>query len=367
MSVKREPDYRILAVTAGLALIGLVMIFSASGTVAGARYGDPAFFLKRQFVYTLIGFAGMAVAMKINYRKLQDLAPYLYLFSLLMLFLVLIPGVGREVSGARRWIVMGPISFQPSEFAKLALIVAFSHFLVKKEAAGRLRDFVSGYMPNALALAVIFVLILLQPDMGTSLVAAAVVFGLFFVAGIRFSFILGTFLTMLPFLYVAVLNVDYRRRRILSFLDPWADPTDTGFQIIQSYVALGNGHIFGIGLGDGRQKNFFLPDAHTDFIFSIIGEELGFAGCLLIVLLFAIFVYLGIKTAMRAPDPFGMYLATGITLSIGLQAAINFGVATGLLPTKGLPLPFISLGGSALVMWMISVGILLNVSQYRSS
>lgn len=366
MPRKLEPDWRIMVCTVALVLAGLVMIFSASGTVAGTRYGDPAYFLKRQIVWALIGFAGMVVAMRVNYRKLQDLAPYLYITALILLFMVLIPGIGREVSGARRWIGLGPVTFQPSEFAKLALIIAFAHFLVKKEAVGRLRDFVTGYVPNALALAVCFVLILLQPDMGTSLIAAAVIFSLFFIAGIRFSFILGTFLSMLPFLYVAVLNVDYRRRRILSFLDPWADPSDSGFQIIQSYVALGNGHIFGIGLGEGRQKNFYLPDAHTDFIFSIIGEELGFAGCAVIVLLFALFVYFGLRAALKAPDPFGMYLAAGITLSIGFQAAVNFGVATGLLPTKGLPLPFISLGGSALVMWLISVGLLLNVSQHRT-
>lgn len=366
MHTKREPDWRILFCAVALVLAGLVMIFSASGTIAGTRYGDPAYFLKRQIVWAVIGFLGMAVAMRVNYRKLQDVAPYLYLFALLLLFLVLIPGIGKEVSGARRWIALGPLTFQPSELAKLALIIAFAHFLVKKEAVGRLKDFITGYVPNALALAVCFVLILLQPDMGTAMVAAAVVFALFFVAGIRFSFILGTFLAMLPFLYVAVLNVDYRRRRILSFLDPWADPSDSGFQIIQSYVALGNGHILGIGLGEGRQKNFYLPDAHTDFIFSIIGEELGFTGCAVIVAAFAMFVYYGLRAAMRAPDPFGMYLAAGITLSIGFQAAVNFGVATGLLPTKGLPLPFISLGGSALVMWLIGVGLVLNVSQHRT-
>ncbi|MBI5177817.1 MAG: putative lipid II flippase FtsW [Nitrospinae bacterium] len=366
MPKKLEPDWRILFCAVALVLVGMVMIFSASGTVAGTRYGDPAYFLKRQMIWALIGFAGMAVAMRINYRKLADLAPYLYLLSLILLFMVLIPGIGKEVSGARRWIAVGGFTFQPSEFAKLALIIAFSHFLVKKESAGRLKDFVTGYMPNAIALGICFVLILLQPDMGTSLIASLVVFTLFFVSGIRFRYILGTFLMLLPFLYIAVLNVDYRRRRILSFLDPWADPSDTGFQIIQSYVALGNGHIFGAGLGQGKQKNFFLPDAHTDFIFSIIGEEFGFLGCALIVLLFIIFVYLGFRAAMKAPDPFGMYLATGITASIGMQAVVNFGVATGLLPTKGLPLPFISLGGSALVMWLISVGILLNVSQYKT-
>jgi cell division protein FtsW len=363
--IKREPDYRILIVTVALVLVGIIMVFSASGTVAGSKYGDAAYFLKRQMAYAVLGFIGMYFTMKLDYRKLASLAPYLYLLTAFLLFLVLIPGIGREVSGARRWLSLGGLTFQPSEFAKLALIVAFAHFLVKKENAGRLKDFVTGYMPNAMALGICFVLILLQPDMGTSVTVALVVFFLFFISGIRFSFILGTFLMLLPFFYVAVINVAYRRRRILSFLDPWSDPSDTGFQIIQSYVAFGNGHIFGLGLGAGRQKNFFLPDAHTDFIFSIIGEEFGFAGCALIVLLFAIFIYLGFRVAMKAAEPFGMYLAAGITACIGLQAIINFGVATGLLPTKGLPLPFISLGGSALVITLMSVGVLLNVSQYK--
>jgi cell division protein FtsW len=366
MPRKLEPDYRILFCVVALVLVGLVMVYSASGTVAGARYGDTAYYLKRQLLWAAIGFAGLFAAMRFDYRRLQGLAPYLYISSVVLLFLVLIPGVGKEVSGARRWLHVGGLTFQPSEFAKLALIIAFSHFLVKKENSGRLKDFVTGYVPVAVALGVCFVLILLQPDMGTSVIAALVVFFLFFISGIRFSFILGTFLALLPFFYVAVVNVAYRRRRILSFLDPWADPSDTGFQIIQSYIAFGNGHVFGTGLGTGRQKNFFLPDAHTDFIFSIIGEEFGFAGCALIVLLFAMLVYLGFRAAMRAPEPFGMYLAAGITACVGLQAVVNFCVATGLLPTKGLPLPFISLGGSALVMWLVSAGILLNVSQYKT-
>ncbi|MBI3793758.1 MAG: putative lipid II flippase FtsW [Nitrospinae bacterium] len=363
---KRDPDYRILICTVALVLVGMVMVFSASGTVAGEKYGDTGYFLKRQLMWASIGFAGMYFMMRFDYRKLAKLAPYLYLLSVFLLFLVLIPWIGKEVGGARRWLSIGGITFQPSEFAKLSLIIAFSHFLVKKENAGRLKDFLTGYVPNGMLLGICFVLVLLQPDMGTSVTAALVVFFLFFVSGIRLSFIVGTFLLLLPFFYVAILNVAYRRRRILSFLDPWADPSDTGFQIIQSYIAFGNGHLFGLGLGGGRQKNFFLPDAHTDFIFSIIGEEFGFAGCALIVLLFAIFVYLGIRVAMKAPDPFGMYLAAGITASVGLQAFMNFGVATGLGPTKGLPLPFISLGGSALVMSLMGVGILLNISRHKT-
>lgn len=364
MPKKLEPDFKILFCVVVLLLIGMAMTYSASGTIAGQRYGDPAFFLKRQVVWALIGGLGMAVAMRYDYQKLARFGWVFYALALLMLFLVLIPAFSREVGGARRWLAVGGLTFQPSEFAKIALIIFFSAALTKKETMGKLRDFVTGYMPGALALGVCFILVLLQPDMGTSLIIATVVFSLFFIAGIRPGFMIGTLLTLLPFLYVAVLNVDYRRKRILSFLDPWADPSDSGFQIIQSYVALGNGHITGKGLGQSMQKNFFLPDAHTDFIFAIIGEEVGFIGCTLVVLLFAVIVYRGFRVAFRAPEPFGMYLAAGITLSIGLQAIVNISVNTGLLPTKGLPLPFISVGGSALVMWMISIGILLNVSEH---
>lgn len=366
MPKKLEPDYQILICVVALVVIGMFMVYSSSGTVAGYRYGDSAYFLKRQIVWAFVGIVGMSVAMRYDYRKLERIAPYLYIASLLMLLLVLIPSISREVGGARRWLAFAGFTFQPAEFAKLALVIFFSAFLVKKEAAGKLKDFVTGYMPSVSALGLCFVLILLQPDMGTSLVIAAIVFILFFVSGIRTSFIVGSLITLLPFLYIAILNVDYRRKRILAFLDPWADPSDSGFQIIQSYIALGNGHIFGLGLGEGRQKNFFLPDAHTDFIFSIIGEEMGFVGCTIMIALFMALVYRGLRVAFRAPDNFGMYLATGITLSIGLQAVINISVATGLLPTKGLPLPFISLGGSALVMSMIGIGVLLNVSQHTT-
>ena len=364
MPKKLEPDFKILACVVVLILLGLAMTFSASGTLAGQRYGDPAFFLKRQVVWAVVGGIAMAAAMRYDYHKLARFGTPFYILAAILLFMVLIPAFSREVGGARRWLAVGGLTFQPSEFAKLALIIFFSSVLVKKELSGKLKDFVTGYMPNALALGVCFILILLQPDMGTSIILATVVFSLFFISGIRTSYIVGTLITLMPFLYVAILNVDYRRKRILSFLDPWADPSDSGFQIIQSYIALGNGHIAGVGLGQSKQKNFFLPDAHTDFIFSIIGEEVGFIGCTIVVVLFGVIVYRGLRVAFRAPEPFGMYLAAGLTLSIGLQAIVNIGVTTGLLPTKGLPLPFISVGGSALVMWMISIGILLNVSEH---
>ncbi|GMT42999.1 MAG: putative lipid II flippase FtsW [bacterium] len=366
MPRKLEPDYKILIYTVALIIIGMVMIYSSSGTLAGHRYGDPAHFLKRQIIWAVLGGMGMAAAMRFDYHRLARYAAWVYIAAILLLFLVLVPAFSREVGGARRWLVVGGFTFQPAEFAKLALIIFFSAFLVKKESVGKLKDFITGYMPNAFALGICFVLILLQPDMGTSLILAVVVFTLFFISGIRTSYIAGTLLMLLPFIYAAIVMVDYRKKRLLSFLNPWADPFNSGFQIIQSYVAFGNGHIAGLGLGGSMQKNYFLPDAHTDFIFSIIGEEIGFIGCTIVVALFAALVYRGFKVAYRAPEPFGMYLATGITINIGLQAVVNIGVATGMLPTKGLPLPFISLGGSALVIWMISIGMLLNVSEHTN-
>jgi cell division protein FtsW len=366
MPKKREIDYRILFCVVSLVIIGVAMIYSASGTLAGYRYGDPAFFVKRQILWVIVGTIGMVAAMRFDYRNLEKIAPLFFVLAVFTLVIVLIPQFGKEVGGARRWIRFGSMTFQPSEFTKLALIIFFSAFLVRKEETGKLKDFITGYIPNALALGLCFLLILSQPDLGTSIIMSAVIFSLFFISGIRTSYILGTFLLLLPFLYVAILGVEYRRKRIMSFLDPWADPSDSGFQIIQSYIALGNGHYFGLGLGEGKQKNFYLPDAHTDFIFSIIGEESGLLGCTIVILLFTMLAYRGFKVAFRAPDNFGMYLAAGITISVAVQAAVNMGVATGLLPTKGLPLPFISVGGSALVMWMISMGILLNVSEHTT-
>ncbi len=364
MPVKRQPDYWIIAITGALLLIGLVMIFSSSAVIAVERYNDSYYFLKRQLVWAAIGLLLMAYCMRIDYRKFARYGYLIYTASLIVLLLVFLPFMGHTVNGAQRWIRLGPITLQPSEFVKLGLVIFFAALLAKKDAAGKIKDFFLGFVPCFLALAVILLLIQLQPDMGTSLMIGLVVFCMFLVAGVRPTYLVGVLVLMAPIIISAISNVEYRRRRILSFLDPWEDFSDSGYQIIQSFVAISRGGMTGSGLGAGQQKLFYLPEPHTDFIFAIIGEELGFIGGMVVIALFAALLWRGIKVGLNAPDRFGSLLALGITLAICLQAIINISVNLGLAPTKGLPLPFISLGGSALIMWMISIGILLNVSEH---
>lgn len=366
MPVKRSPDYLIVVSAVALLVIGIVMIFSSSAVIASHRYGDPYFFLKRQSVWAVLGLAGMIAAARVDYRAYNRYGYLLYFVSVALLVAVLLPGVGHSVNGAQRWISLGFAKFQPSEFAKLGLIIFFAGFLAKKDAEGKLGDFQFGYLPNLAALGLIFLLIQFQPDLGTALVISMVVFFLFFAAGVRMTHIIGTGLVVAPLVAASIFTVGYRKRRIVSFLNPWEDYSDSGYQIIQSFVALANGGAWGAGLGASQQKLFYLPEPHTDFIFSIIGEELGLLGALLVILLFAIFTWRGFRTGLKVSDRFGSLLALGITFAIAIQSIINVAVTLGMLPTKGLPLPFISLGGSALVMWMVSVGVLLNISEHAA-
>lgn len=366
MPVKRNPDYLIIICAFSLLLFGLMMIFSSSAVLAGERFNDAYYFLKRQAVFSLIGLVGMYMAMRIDYRILSRYAYPIYGLVLLLLALVFIPGLGRSVNGAQRWVSFGFITFQPSEFAKLGIIIFFAALLAKKGIENKLDDFTFGYLPNLAALAVVFLMIQVQPDLGTAIIIGATAAFMFVVAGMRYSYLIATGLVALPVLMAAVYNVGYRRKRILSFLDPWEDVSDSGYQIIQSFIALSRGGVFGSGLGAGRQKLFFLPEPHTDFIFSIVAEELGLVGAGVLIILFAILAWRGFMVGLKAPDRFGSLLALGITFTIAFQAAINISVAMGMLPTKGLPLPFVSLGGSALVMWMISIGLLANVSEHTA-
>lgn len=341
--------------------VGIVMVYSSSTIIASENFNDPYFFLKKEILWAILGIFSMLFFMNFDYHLLRKFIYPLLIVSIVLLVLVLIPHFGREVGGAKRWLNLGYFSFQPSELAKLVLIIYMSHSLVKKK--DYLDSFSMVYLPNLLILGIFFVLIMFQPDLGTAVLIAAVVFFLFIIAGIRYSYLFYSFLMILPFLYVTVSTVSYRKRRILAFLDPWGDPLDSGFQIVQSFLALGRGGFFGLGLGQSRQKLFYLPEPHTDFIFAVIGEELGFIGALAIIVLFLILFWRGILVAKRCPDFFGRYLAFGIIMMIGLQVIINIGVVIGLLPTKGLPLPFISLGGSSLLINSIGIGILLNISK----
>jgi cell division protein FtsW len=337
------------------------MIYSSSSIYAWERYNDGFFFLKRHLSFMLIGALLTFLFMVIDYRRLKDISRPLLFISLLLLVLVLIPGIGREVSGARRWFRFKMLSFQPSELVNLALIIYVADFISRK--GNLIKTFLKGFLPPMCILGACAILIMLQPDLGTTLALGFVVIVMLFVAGVRLAYIISLVLSSIPLLYVLIFSVPYRRARIMAFINPWLDPKGTGFQIIQSQIALGSGGIFGVGLGHSRQKLFYLPAAHTDFIFSIIGEELGLIGTVAVIGLFIIFIQQGIKIIKNAPDKFGYFLSLGLVLMITFRAIINIGVSCGMLPTKGLPLPFISYGGSSFIFDMVCVGILVNIAR----
>jgi cell division protein FtsW len=345
-----------------LIAIGIVMIYSATAIYAWQNFEDGAFFLKRHLLFLCLGFIFCALSMSIDYRVLAKHAKTFVLCSLLLLVLLHVPGISREIAGAKRWFRIFGFSFQPSEFANLAVILYVASFLSQK-GTKRIENFTAGFLPVILVLGAIGLLTLIQPDMGTVIVLSTVVCIMLFNAGVKLRYLLYIGLAVMPALYFLIFSVGYRRQRIVAFLNPWADPLGSGFQLIQSQVALGSGGLFGRGLGKGLQKLFYLPAGHTDFIFSLIGEELGFFVTLSIVFLFVIFFALGCKIIKCAQDDLGAFLGMGIVSLIALDAIINIGVSIGIFPTKGLPLPFISYGGSALIFDMIGIGLLLNVAR----
>jgi len=354
-------DFILMGTALILTIVGFIMVFSASAVLAQQRFGSNLYFLKRQLIYGIFGFAMMLALSKIDYRRLKRLAYPLIFISILLLILVYIPGIGLKVGGARRWIHIGPFTLQPSEFAKISLIIYLAYYFGKKKEA--IKQFKKGILPVLIITLLIIALIYHQPDFGNALFLTLLLFIFLFIAGARL-FHLGILVaTALPFALYAVFHTGYRYRRLAAFLNPWKDPKSTGFQIIQSFLSFGSGQVFGRGLGNGQQKLFFLPAPHTDFIFSVIGEELGFIGVTIIILLFMLLLVRGFRIAHLAQSPFASYLALGITLMIGIQTVINLGVVMGLLPTKGIPLPFISYGGSCLLVMLMGVGILLNISK----
>ena len=356
------PDFSIFFTVLILAGFGLVMVFSASYITSLETRGDAFFFLRRQTFWAVLGLVGMLALSNFSYWKWRKLAPILLVLNFLLLVAVYIPGVGVEINEAKRWIGMGSFTIQPSEFSKLALIIFTAAFLSKKKI--NMENFwSSSFLPLAM-LAVTFLLILAQPDLGTSIALAAVIGIIIFAAGIPLKQMAALISITIPvFLYLS-LSEGYRMRRIFSFLDPWADPLDTGYHIIQSLYALGPGGLFGVGLGRSRQKLYYLPEPQNDFIFAIIGEELGFLGAVTIMLLFFILFWRGFKTSLMAPDTFGSLLAAGVTAMVAVQALINIGVVTGSIPVTGINLPFISAGGSSLFFTMCGMGILMNISRY---
>ncbi len=358
-------DHILLFVTIALALVGLVMVFSASAVVAGNRFHDSWYYLKRQLAWLAFGLVLLHIASRIDYIWWKRLALPLLGLIIVLLMVALIPSIGVAANGARRWLRLGVISIQPAEMAKLITVIYLATYLAKNE--DRLQHFSTGLLPALLIIGVISGLVLMEPDLGTIVVIGLVTAAMLFLGGARVTHLLSLVPVALVGVTVLIWLSPYRWQRLIAFFYPEQDPTGTGFQINQSFLAFGSGGLFGVGLGESKQKLFFLPEAHTDFVLALVGEELGFVGAGIIVLFFAFFVIRGFQISTRARIPFGRYLGIGITTLIGIQALINACVVTGLLPTKGLTLPFISYGGSSLVISLTGVGILLNISRDRQA
>jgi cell division protein FtsW len=357
----RDTRRSILLIVTALVAVGVVMIYSASAIYSNSTTGDSMYYLKRHLVYIAIGIALMLYAMSLDINEIRRVAKPLLIVSIILLLLVLVPHIGKVTSGARRWFRFGAFNFQPSELAKITVMIYMADLITRKGLD--LKNFIRGYIPAMIVLGLVVGLVLLEPDLGTAITISAISLIMLYVGGLRGAHIASTILASLPVLYVLLFSVPYRRKRMLVFLNPWADKRGSGFQIIQSFVALGSGGLLGVGLGQSRQKLFYLPASHTDFIFSIIGEELGFLGTASVVALFMLFVWQGMKIALKAASQFERLLALGIVSLIGLEAVINIAVTAGALPTKGLPLPFISYGGSGLVFHLMAVGLLLNIAR----
>ena len=347
----------LILTTLGLAAFGLVMVYSATSAPAALGDSDPGYYLKRQSVYALIGIGLMVAASRLSFRTLRYFAPLLIGGSLFLLLVVLV--IGDPVNGARRWITVGPGVFQPSELAKLALCVWAAAYLSRRRAPQSLGELAR---PFGLLVGIFCALLLAEPDLGTSITVVVMLTGLLVVAGTPLR-VLGAGAGIATGLALAAIMVEpYRRERLLSFFDPWSDADGAGFQSVQALISLGSGGIFGVGLAESVGKIFYLPEAHTDMIFAIVGEELGLVGTLLVVGAFLLFAYAGFRVAMGCTDPFGKLLAAGLTTLIAGQALVNLAAVLGLAPLTGIPLPFVSAGGSSLVVALTSVGILLNIA-----
>lgn len=346
----------IVAVLTGL---GLLMVYSSSGVPSAERLGDEFFFLKRHLAWICIGVVMLVIGSSLRYQNLPQLSRPFLLFSVLLLFLVFTPFFGHNVGGQYRWIRIGRFTFQPAELAKFALVFYAADFISRRRNF-EFRDL----LPLILVIALIAGLVILQPDFGTAIIIAILGTLILFIVGIKFHYLLILLAMAVPPVTYLILKAPYRLNRILVYLHPEYDPLGVGYQVSQSFIALGSGGIFGHGLGNGRQKLMYLPASHTDFIFAIIGEELGFLGTVTVVILFICLLWQGIKIARFARDTFGYYLAIGITLLITIQALLNMGVVSGLFPNKGTPLPFISFGGTSLIVNLFSIGILLNIGKH---
>lgn len=356
----KKIDKMLLGAILSLLAVGVTMTYSSSAVKGYLYYNDPYHFFKAELLWVALGLAVMIFAVAVNLKLLYNWAKPILYFALFLLVLVKIPGVGHNVNGAVRWIGLGPLSIQPSEVIKLAMVLMIARILSANPH--QIRLFRKGIFPVLILLGMVSTLIMLQPDLGTTLVIAATSFFMLIAAGARVSHIAALGSTGLLMVVAAIAAAPYRMRRIFAFIDPWADPSGKGYQTIQSLLALGPGGLFGLGLGQSRQKFLYLPENHTDFIFAMIGEELGFIGAIIVIGLFFVVIWRGFRTAMHAPNPFLGLMSVGLTALIGVQAMINMGVVTGILPVTGITLPFLSYGGTSLVFTMVGAGLLLNIS-----
>lgn len=339
--------------------IGIVMVYSASSAVAFKKWNNEYYFLKRQGVFSLIGIVALVIFSHIPFRFYRALAYPALAASLVFLTLVLVSGLGVSAGGSTRWLRFGPISFQPAEVARLSMITYLAYSLNKKQEG--LRNFTVGFVPHVVILILLALPLLAQPDFGSVVILGALTWAMMFVGGVPLRYLFTALLGLVPLAYYTMIHASYRVKRLISFLDPWQYPADEGYQIIHSLMAFGTGGMWGTGIGQGYQKLFYLPEPHTDFIFSVIGEELGFIGVLFILGLYGVVLWRGLRIACNCREGFGMLMGVGITLALALQVSINLGVALGMLPTKGLTLPFLSYGGTSLVLNMVGIGILMNI------
>jgi len=359
---KKQPDFILLFTISILVMSGLIMILSASSIKAEQLFSNSYYFFNNQLKYLGVALIFSAVIYKLKYKKLKILAPYLLLIALGVLILVLIPGVGKMAGGSRRWLPLGPISFQPSELAKFTVVIYLAAYIDRNK--DKMKNFKNGILPPLIVIGSMAILILMEPDLGTAVTLSAVAAAMIFIGGIKVSsfIILSIFSVLLSL--GAIISEPYRRERLLTFLNPWQDPLDSGYHIIQSLLALGSGGLFGVGAGNSHQKFLYLPEPGTDFIFAVLGEEFGLIGTLFIISLYFILAWRGLRIAARVDDPFASMLAVGITSMIIIQALINMAVVTSLMPVTGITLPLISYGGSSLVINLTALSLLLNISCY---
>jgi cell division protein FtsW len=358
-------DLKLLFPVLFLVGIGIVMVYSASSALALKKFGSDFYFVKRQAIFALLGIMVLVSCSRLPYSFYRTMAYPLLGVGILLLVAIHVTPLGHSAGGATRWLKAGSFSFQPSELARLTMIIYLAYSMSRKEM--QIKDLYVGFLPHVMVLAFFTALIFLQPDFGSVVILCTVTYLMLFVGGVRLTYLFASLLLVLPLGYYFMTSADYRIRRLMSFLDPWQYPKEEGYQIIHSLMAFGTGGVWGTGIGKGYQKLFYLPEPHTDFIFSVIGEELGLMGIAVILLLYGLILWEGIRVSRNARDSFGAFLAFGLTAAISLQVCVNMGVALGVLPTKGLTLPFLSYGGTSLLLNMASVGILINIAGARKA